>query len=582
MEAGADTATGPDVPSSYAIVGHKPLATRFARLAQGAAGQPRHGEAHQVAGIAGLATGPGYIHADADADARADAGAGTATAHTETSAGTGTAPDAPGSQALTDTELRNLQDPRAPQATQPQPSGTPQTTVARISPLARLFRLSGDTTEHREHGDSHAQWAASPSPSARSGRLRSRIVASALLIAALFAVIQAIDYRQDVPSNDTYQYARQTLRILGDSQAQAVHGAVVMFCQDAGQSAARSATLDYGSSGTGSAYESGYAHCLHTYRNGLTPSSPRYIAIFTSRPGYPLLAAPFAAAFGLRFGLWLTALLCTLAGGFLVLALLRAAGCGRPAALSGQALYLAAPTGYWGSRMLTEGPSLAATLLTLLGAWWLVRRRFGPGVTALVLGFAGGFAVRYSSEQLIALLLTLGALACLAWVRSARHRGTMVLAAASGGSFLLSELLSTLLGWPGMSESLQDTFTRHFIRPDVADPVSRLVHLDLRFWGYYPVSQPTALLAAAALTALAVLLVRRAAVYGVLVIAAAASGVCAVAAHPLASQADRLMVPVWLLLALGLPPLLPHRPPTRPAEPAPEPRPEPAFSAGTP
>src|SRR5581483_3839915 len=313
-----------------------------------------------------------------------------------------------------------------------------------------------------------------------------------------------------------------------------------------------------------------------TYRNGLTPSSPRYIAIFTSRPGYPLLAAPFAAAFGLRFGLWAVAMLCTLGASFLVLLLLRAAGCGVGAALCGQALYLAAPTGYWGSRMLTDGPSLATTLL---GAWWLMQRRLRAGTAVLVAGLATGFVVRYSSEQLVGLALALGALICLKWVPSARHRGAVLLAAVSGGGFVLSELLSTLLDWPGISESLQDTFTRHFIRPGVSDPIGRLVWLNLHFWGYFPVSEPTALLAGGGLIAVAVLLVRRDPAYGVLVVAVAATGIATVAAHPLASQADRLMVAVWLLLALGLPRLLPSRAKPRAEEPVREQ--EPAYSAGT-
>jgi hypothetical protein len=408
--------------------------------------------------------------------------------------------------------------------------------------------------------------------------LRRRLTAGALLIAALFTVIQAVDYRQDVPSNDTYQYARQTLRVLGDSQAQAVHGAVVMFCQDTGQSAARSATLDYGGGTTASAYTSGYERCLETYRNGLTPSSPRYIAIFTSRPGYPLLTAPFAAAFGLRFGLWITAVLSTLLASFLVIALLRSAGCTVPVSLGGQVLYLAAPTGYWGSRMLTDGPSLATTMLTLLGAWWLVQRRVRRGAVALAAGYSTGFVVRYSSEETLALLLAVGALICLRWVPSARHRATAVLAAASGGVFVASEILSTLLHWPGASESLQDTFTRHFVRPDVSNPLGRLVTLNLRFWGYYPVSEPTALLVGIALIAVAVLLVRRNPAFGVLVIAVAVTGIGTVAAHPLVSQADRLMVPVWLLLVLGLPLLVPAGSRSASAQ---ERDKEPAYTAGT-
>lgn len=391
--------------------------------------------------------------------------------------------------------------------------------------------------------------------------LRKRFIAGAMLVAALFTLIQAVDYRQNVPSNDTYQYAKQTLRILGDSQQEAVHKAVVMYCQDSGNAAATASTLNYagGSSSSSSSYSSAYEACLQTYRNGLTPSSPRYLAIFTSRPGYPLIAAPFAAVFGLRFGLWSAAMLCTLLGSLLVLMLLRTAGASRAVALGGQVLYLAAPTGYWGSRMLTDGPSLATTLLALLGAMWLVKGRTRAGLWALGAGLVTGFLVRYSSEQIAALVLTVAALICLRWVPSSRARGMKLLAAVAGGGFVVSEIASTALGWPGLSESMQDTFTKHFVRPDVSNPVGRLVQLDFHYWGYYPVSEPTALLLLVGLIAIAVALVRRDAVYGIFVIAVAATGLAAVVAHPIASQADRLMSPVWVLLALGLPLLFTSR-----------------------
>jgi hypothetical protein len=406
--------------------------------------------------------------------------------------------------------------------------------------------------------------------------LRKRFLAGAMLVAALFTLIQAVDYRQNVPSNDTYQYAKQTLRILGHSQEQAVHDAVVMYCQDSGNAAATASTLNYagGSSSGSSSYSSAYEACLQTYRNGLTPSSPRYLAIFTSRPGYPLLAAPFAAVFGLRFGLWFAAMLCTIVASFLVIMLLRTAGASRMLALGGQVLFLAAPTGYWGSRMLTDGPSLATTLLALLGALWLAKGRTRAGLWALGAGLVTGFLVRYSSEQLAALVLAVAALICLRWVPSSRGRGMKLLAAVAVGSFVVSELASTLLGWPGISVSLQDTFTKHFIRPDVSNPVSRLVQLDVHYWGYYPVSEPTALLLLVGLIAIGVALVRRSAVYGIFLIAVAATGLAAVVAHPIASQADRLMSPVWVLLALGLPLLFAAR-----REPAPEPQNESAFAS---
>ena len=379
-----------------------------------------------------------------------------------------------------------------------------------------------------------------------------RALACVLLIAAVFAALQALDYRKDVPSNDTYQYAKQTLRILGHSQTQAVHEATVMYCEDGGPTTSTSTislTVD---------------ECLRMYRDGLTPDTPRYLAIFTSRPGYPLLAAPFAAAFGLRFALWGAALLCTLLASAAVLALLRAAGCGWRAAAVGQALFLLAPTGYWGSRMLSDGPSLATVLLTLLGAVWMAKGRIRAGGIVFGAGLVTGFTVRYASEQLAVLLIALGALLCLWRVRGGRTAAMKALAIAASAGFVVSEAASALLGWPGLAESMQDTFTKHFERPDVSDPLFRLFKSDLHFWFYFPVYASTDLLTAAVLIVLAVLLVRRHSVYGVLVVAAAATGLGAALAHPVASQADRLLAPVWLLLALGLPPLvdrfLRHRP----------------------
>lgn len=394
----------------------------------------------------------------------------------------------------------------------------------------------------RRWGESVARW----SP------LR-RLIAGALLIAAVFTVFQAIDYHQNVPSNDTYQYARQTLVFLGRSHDQAVREATQMFCEDVGSSNARSASLEQGGV-TGNT--SGLAACMYTYRNGLTPTTPRYLAIFTSRPGYPLLSAAFAGVLGVRAGLWLAAMLCTLAASLLVIVLLRSTGAGVLTALGGQALFLAAPTGYWGSRMLTDGPSLAATMLTLLGAWWLTRGRIGAGSIALVGGLVAGFLVRYSSETMVAAALAVGAGICLWLVPSSRTRGTVWLAGLAAGGAVVSQVTTTLLGWPGITESMQDTFTHHFIRPDVAHPLSQLLSLNLKYWSYFPVLEPTSLLVALGLVVVGVALWRRETVFAALVTVTAATGVGTVIAHPVASQADRLMVAVWLLIVLGAPLLL--------------------------
>lgn len=395
-----------------------------------------------------------------------------------------------------------------------------------------------------------------------------RLIAGAVLIAAVFTLLQAIDYRQNVPSNDTYQYARQTLLFQGRSHAQAVHGATQMFCQDVGSSSARSASLEQG--GTDTTKLTGFDACMQTYRDGLTPDTPRYVAIFTSRPGYPMLSAAFANVFGLRAGLWLAAMLCTLAASALVIVLLRSVGAGVLTALGGQAVFLAAPTGYWGSRMLTDGPSLAATLLTLLGAWWLTRGRIRSGAIALFVGLVAGFLVRYSSETMVAAALAVGAGILLWRVPSSRNRGTVWLAASAAGGAIVSQIATTALGWPGITESMQDTFTKHFLRPDVPNPLVRLLSLNVKYWAYFPVLEPTSLLLVLGLVVVGVALWRRDVVFAALVIVTAATGVGTVIAHPVASQADRLMVAVWLLIALGVPLLLSdllsrHRPAPEPA-----------------
>lgn len=392
----------------------------------------------------------------------------------------------------------------------------------------------------------------------------SKCAVWAVLVILAFTLFQALTYRDVVPSNDTYQYARQTLRILGYSQPVAVHDSVVMFCQDISQSPKlehllqRSAAEASNGSTSGSSPVSGYTACLDAYHNGLTPSSPRYIAIFTSRPGYPLAAAPVVDVFGLRLGLWLTAMFFVLLGSVLVLMLLRAAGCGTVVAVAGQALFLILPTGYWGTRMLTDGPSLTAALAALLGAWWLTRRRIRLGGALFCAGSTVGFLVRYSSETMVALALTAAALVCLARLAHTRHRGTYWLAGLAALASIGSLAGSTLLGWPGFPDSLQDTFTNHFEFPDVAHPLGELEHADFSMWPQFAESVSTLplVLLPVAMVAIAVLLWRRDRVYAALVTSVAVTGVVAVVAHPIAGQAERLITPAWLLVVLGLPVLL--------------------------
>jgi hypothetical protein len=128
-----------------------------------------------------------------------------------------------------------------------------------------------------------------------------------------------------------------------------------------------------------------------------------------------------------------------------------------------------------------------------------------------------------------------------------------MLAAAAGAGFVVSELASTLLGWPGCLGVAAGHVHQALHPSRRLRPARPPVRLDLSFWAYYPVYESTALLLVVGLLAIGVPWCGVTGVAGILSIAIAATGLGAVVAHPIESQADRLMSPVWVLLALGLP-----------------------------
>jgi hypothetical protein len=109
------------------------------------------------------------------------------------------------------------------------------------------------------------------------------------------------------------------------------------------------------------------------------------------------------------------------------------------------------------------------------------------------------------------------------------------------------------LSLPSATTTLQDTFTKHFAYPEVPDPWQRLVDLDGRYWAHWigaQASLPTFLVP----TLVAVwALYRYRPDLGWFALATALTGVLQVAAHPLAQEADRLGILMWMPVVLGLP-----------------------------
>ncbi|MDF3145570.1 MULTISPECIES: glycosyltransferase family 39 protein [unclassified Streptomyces] len=383
-----------------------------------------------------------------------------------------------------------------------------------------------------------------------SRRLRRALPA---LVAAAFVLLHVFGYPATRFSNDSYRYTREAYEFLGDTPREATRKAVAAYCADTARLVHRNRMLDqlaFRDPGREAAYA---RRCERTYANGLEPTDPRYEKIFHTRPGYPLIAAPFVALIGAKAGLTLVALAFTTLTGYLVYLLLRALRAPPPTAVLGQVLAYVTPLASWGGRPLTEGPTLALLTALLLASVWLLQRRVPAGVTLFTGAFGLGLAVRYSSFLMAAPALAAAASAALFFVPRARHRGTWWLVGLSAGGTSVVLGLSRALKLPGISDSLQDTFTLHWTRPEIADPWSAVVRLNLQYWVQWLQNEALAPMLLFLLAVGAWGVWKRSVPVALCVIAVGATGFAATVAHPLAVELDRLYVPVWLIAVIGLP-----------------------------
>jgi hypothetical protein len=387
----------------------------------------------------------------------------------------------------------------------------------------------------------------------RAERRRRTLRALPALVAAAFVLLHVFGYPATRFSNDSYRYAREAYEFLGDSPKRATRKAVAAYCEDTAKLVHRNRMLDqlgFGEPGREAEYA---ARCEKKYPNGLEPTDPRYEKIFHTRPAYPLIAAPFVALLGAKAGLTLVALAFTTLAGYLVHVLLRALRAPPPAAVLGQVLYYVTPLASWGGRPLTEGPTLALMTALLLASVWLVQCRVLPGVLLFTGAFALGIAVRYSSFLPAAPFLAAAACASLLFVRRTRHRGTWWLAGLSAGGTLAALVLSRLLKLPGTTDSLQDTFTLHWTRPEIADPWHALARLNHNYWWQWLQKEALAPLLLFLLAVGAWGVWKRSVPVALCVIAMGFVGFATTAAHPVAKELDRLYVPVWLIPVIGVP-----------------------------
>jgi hypothetical protein len=366
------------------------------------------------------------------------------------------------------------------------------------------------------------------------------LVAGGLLVTLVVGLLVGFAPHRSATWNDTYRYIVAVERFLGHDAADAKATALHWYCTDQARTSKDAVTAET---------------CLRSWTKsgGLGPNSARYNEIFRARPGYPLLVTPFAAVFGLGAGLAAVAWLMTIAAGWLCLLLARLCGLGVVGSLGSMVALYCLPTFYWLQQYLTEGPILVCTLALLVGTALVFRGRVVAGVVVSSLAYAAGLLIRYSTFSLQAGCVA----ACLLLLSVVdpdvfRTRRTIRLTIYHTGAFVILSVIPNLLGWPGFTDSLTDTFTHHFTRPVPADLYERWLLLMGRYivglgrlYGGAPIL-PLLLLGSLAL------LWRSARLLAAAVAAAALTGVGTALAHPVASQGSRLYVQVFLLAAFGL------------------------------
>ncbi|HEU5155728.1 MAG TPA: hypothetical protein VFU43_01945 [Streptosporangiaceae bacterium] len=375
-------------------------------------------------------------------------------------------------------------------------------------------------------------------------RLTAIVVVAALLGTGMWLLRWSGGNSRTTP--DTFWYARDSFRYAGYAAPSADAMAAQVTCQ--GYQRVRP---NYN-----------YAGCLR-YRNRLPQSAPiRFQRIFTSRPGYALLATPFVWVFG-GAGFVIGSAAMAVACGVALVVLALAAGMRLIQALLAEALFYLLPTGLWASRLLAEAPMMLCLITSVIGAVLLLTRRRRPAVAAglLAAGLAALCAVKPANGVALAAALTVVAVVRLPF---ARARGRYGLVAAVAAAVLIGNfLVSAALRLPGLYETLQDANTRHFHQPDVGDPWARLGemhhHLLTGHIGPHLLNHP--IIAATYLVGAVGLFLRLRPDAAWPPFVAGLTGVMVIAMHPVTTETARLTVATWIPVALGLAALVGTRSP---------------------
>ncbi|WP_344671013.1 hypothetical protein [Catenulispora yoronensis] len=332
---------------------------------------------------------------------------------------------------------------------------------------------------------------------------------------------------------DTVHYTQRAYEFAGDDHDTATAKAIAFVCDD---------KADY----------------LDTPRDacerdagGVLGFPRQYQAIFQARPGLPALMSLFIRVFGDQ-GIYLTILVLQVAAGVLLVLAARELGLPGLWPLAAEAAYFLLPSGYVGTRVLSEAASAPGLAALLYAVALLVRdRRRNLAVGVGAAAFAWLFAVRDADAVLAAGFLLLAGAAGYG-LRRARTAWSARLALLAGGGLAIMVAISSALSWPTINQGITDTMTNHFTQPVPADMYVRFLHAEFRFWRVFlpMISDGAYLVVLAALGLWGVARWARPRVAAP-VLAVAAVGPASLVLHP--GDWARMLAPMWIVVAVGLP-----------------------------
>lgn len=295
--------------------------------------------------------------------------------------------------------------------------------------------------------------------------------------------------------------------------------------------------------------------------------SPRYVAIFEARPLSSWVLARLIVLFGPGALAVFTVgwgVLALLAAAALAVQVARAAGfrTAAPAAGLVAVLVLAVlPPGFWISRFLYEGASYATAIAAVCVAFAAAENPANGGRWWWLFPLSAGVSLFTRPSYAVPLIVGLSGFLLIGG--ALRHpRWNRMSAAGLGGlvALVAYQVVSRRSGWPGLGETLQDTFTYHFTSPDVPNPVELWVQLLKDAFPQYQEAAGSSLPLLLSAVVSVSYLVWRLRWLSVPVVMLSAVGLANMVVHPIIGEAARLgsiaLVPVAVAVGLAIAELL--------------------------